>query len=70
MKMIHSHPTLEKISIRKNFLDEKVFDIIKKYQKKMTALHYFNFKENKIANSRKNQVILQKFSQSGITILI
>lgn len=36
----------------------------------MTALHYFNFKENKIINNRKNQVILQKFSQSGITILI
>ena len=54
MKELHSHPTLEKISIRKNFLDDKVFDIIKKYQKKMTALHYFNFKENKIISNRKN----------------
>ena len=36
----------------------------------MTALHYFNFQDNRILNNRKNQVILQKFSQSGITILI
>ena len=55
LKNLTAHPSLEKLHLRKNYTDEKVFDILKKYLPRLKKLKYFNLKDNRITFSKTNQ---------------
>ena len=49
---IYNHNSLEKIFLRKNFINKKFFKSLIKYSTKIKKLWYFNIKDNKINHNR------------------
>lgn len=71
LKKLYNHPTLEKINLKCNFLDEKIFKSLNNYSSKLVKLKYFNIQENKISKKKSSvKMAINNIGKYGIKIKI
>lgn len=70
LKNVVNHPSLEKLHLRGNFIEDKALELIRKNSSKFKKLKFFNLKDNKIKDSKLNQKHISVLNSKGIIVVL
>lgn len=71
LKKLHTHPTLERIYMMNNYLDDSVFIKLEQWAKKLKKINYFNFKDSShFKNVAKIKKYISSLMKLGIKVEI
>lgn len=69
VKKLAGHPTLETIVLKGNYIEDKVFDMLRANAKNLKKLNQFNFAENKTLKDRsKIKLMIAELRKLGIRV--